>query len=85
MADTPQDRITVFAGEEKFSPVQYHSFAIGGYSYTTTIRGDETPEEAFTRAWSFLSQMKRNAFAEARADFYARLKGSQPTNEEIGG
>ena len=72
------DRITVTASEERFSPVNYHTFAIGGFTYTTSVREDETAEQAFNRAWSFLQRMKKEKFKEVRDDFYERLLASRP-------
>lgn len=76
------DIIRVYVGEEKFTPFSYHSFSIGGFSFSTTVRPGETEEEAFTRAWAFLQKMKQDKFKEARDDFYSRMKASMPKDED---
>lgn len=76
------DYISVYVGEERFSPLDYHSFGFGGFRYTTAIQPGETEEQAFTRAWDFLSKMKREKFLEARNDFYKRLGLSRPQDAE---
>ena len=80
--DDGLDVIKVYTGEERFSPVDYHSFSIGGFTYTTKIQRDETPEEAFSRAWAFLQRMKKEKFPEARNDFYERMRKSRPTQQD---
>jgi hypothetical protein len=80
--DARPDVVRVFVGEEKFSPFSYHSFSIGGWSFTTTIRAGESEEDAFKRGWDFLQKMKRERFKEARDAFYERLKASRPTEED---
>lgn len=78
----PGDTLTVFVGQEKFSPVQFHSFAIGGHSATTTIQEGETAEEAFNRVRDFLSRKKREEFVVERKDYYERLFQSRPQPAE---
>jgi hypothetical protein len=77
MAEEP-DVIRVTSLSERFSPLEFHSFGIGDFTYTTRVKPDETPEQAFDRAWKFLNEMKKTKFLEARDGFYERLKLSGP-------
>ena len=77
MNNTEADRITVYWGTEKLSPVQYNSFEHGGFHYTTTIQESETPEEAFTRAWNFLDKMARKTYAKKIASFKDNIGKAQ--------
>lgn len=66
------DLITVTWGEEKFSPVQYHSFAVGPFSITSKLLPGETYEMAYTRLWNHLDNIARTCFIMKRNDFYRR-------------
>lgn len=74
---TDGEYIRVYVGEERFSPIEYHSFSIGGFGFTTQIKPGETPEQAFERAFEFLQAMKKKHFAAVRADFFDRFNDSR--------
>lgn len=67
------DKITIYIGTEKISPVQYNSFEVGGHHYTTTIQPGETPEEAWDRAYAFLMKKHRETFQERASEFLDNL------------
>jgi hypothetical protein len=68
------DVITVVYGQQKFAPVQYHSFDIGPFSMSTTPRPGETYEQAYERAYGFLESCAKNAYKSALAAFLLRVR-----------
>jgi hypothetical protein len=74
------DTITVVWGEEKFSPVQYNSFAVGGSSVTVRVRQGESPKQAHDRAWRMLESMAADEVKAKTAGFVERLK---EVNEQV--
>ena len=68
------DTITVTYGAQKFSPVQYQLFDVGPFSMTTTVKPDETPEQAYARAYAFLAGCAKAAFATAKVEFLQRVR-----------
>jgi hypothetical protein len=67
------DTVTVTWSEERFAPVQYHSFGIGPFWMTTKIRPDETPEQAMERAYTALDAVARRLYSQKRKGFFERL------------
>lgn len=65
-------QITVTWGEETFSPIPFNSFRTGPFSLTTTVRDDESTEQAFDRAWAFLDAYARKQYVAKRAAFLER-------------
>jgi hypothetical protein len=72
----PLDKVTVCFGEEKFAPVQYHSFGIGPFFMTTTVRAGETPEEAMLRAHRACEAVARKIYPGKRDAFLASCTDS---------
>ena len=70
------ESITISFGEEKFSPVQYHSFTFGGLFYRADVREGETPEQAFERGWKFLESCAIKQFKAKRDGFWQRYRES---------
>lgn len=65
--------ITVAHGEEVFSPVQYHSFRVGGHSITVAPRDGESALDAAKRASVMLAELVDWEFEQTRAAFKDRL------------
>lgn len=74
MSEQERDKITVYWGMEKLSPIQYQPFEFGGFHYTTSIREGETEEQAFERAYTFLDNMAKKQFPSKLKDFKERLR-----------
>jgi hypothetical protein len=70
------EQITISFSEERFAPVQYHSFAFGGLFYRTHVREGETPEQAFERGWEFLESCAIRQFKAKRDGFWQRYRES---------
>lgn len=67
----PEETITVTWGEEHYQVTKYNGFRVGPFTYTTSVRVGETPEQAIKRAWDTLDThanklfvAKRNGYAE---------------------
>lgn len=75
------EEITVCWSEEKFSPIAYNSFGIGGFYFRTKIQPDETPEQAFDRGWEFLDKMARKHFASKLKGFNERWEEAMGNNQ----
>lgn len=67
--------ITVMYPEQTFSPVPYNTFKVGGIFYKTFVQPGETEEEAYERAWEFVSNLARTQYAKLYADFRERYEG----------
>ncbi len=65
--------IEVVWAEQRFSPVQFHSFGVGPFACTVRVERGETPEEAFDRGVRFLRACARRAYPQARDDFFAAM------------
>lgn len=79
------DKITVYFGAEKLSPIDYAgSFELGGHHYTTTVKPGETPEEAFDRAYNFLYKKTRETFQQRLQDFLDDLANSKKAVNNYG-
>jgi hypothetical protein len=66
--------MTVVWPEQRFSPVEYHSFGVGPFSVVVTVRPGETPDQAFDRAWNFLAAQARKMYPSALADFLCKVR-----------
>ena len=75
MKGRPGDTITVTYGKELFAPIQYHSFEIGPFTYTTQIQENEDAEIAATRAYAFLMKVARATFVTKMTEFKQRAQG----------
>lgn len=71
------EEISVYYPEQSFSPVSYHSFRCGNLFYKTVVKPGETVEEAYDRAWEFVSNQVHKQYSRVRRDFEARLAGEQ--------
>jgi hypothetical protein len=71
------ETITVTFGAQTFSPVQYHKFDVGPFSYTTVIQPGETIQEAYDRAYGWLRKLASQNFIQQRAEFYKYLPEAQ--------
>lgn len=74
----PGDRFTVTAGQEKFSPVKYHSFDVGPVTFETTVGPGEDAAAAYARASSVAHAMFEAEFQLKRADYWRRLGQVEP-------
>jgi hypothetical protein len=68
------EEITVTWAEERFSPVQYNSFGVGPFTYTTRVRPGETFDDAFRRAHAKLAAAATIATAD-KAETFKRTLG----------
>lgn len=68
------EEITVFYPEQLFGPVPYNSFRCGNLFYKTFTQPNETIEEAYERAWKFLSARVEEQYAEVKKDFWRRYE-----------
>lgn len=73
--DTPiyreePDTITICSGEELYAPVQWNNFKVGQIIYKTSVKAEETPEEAADRATKFVFARKAQMFVDARNLFW---------------
>lgn len=67
------ESITVVYGEEKFFPTRFQGFTVGPISYTTKVKPDETPADAFKRAHLLLHKLADKMFTKKRNAFMDRL------------
>lgn len=74
--EAPFESVTVVYGEELYSPVQFHSFRIGGHSVTVKPNPGETGADCIRRATSMLAEL-------ADAEFAARLEGFRKRYKEV--
>lgn len=64
--------ISVYYPEQLFGPVPYNSFRCGGLWYKTVVQPGETQDEAYDRAWAYLSKLVQKQFVDCRKDFWDR-------------
>lgn len=69
----PGDEVTAFYPEQKFSPVQYHTFSVGGYYVKTHVRPGETGQQALARAYGVAEGFARAEFTKARDEYLDRI------------
>lgn len=67
------DKIKIVWGEETYFPIKATGFRVGPYSIETEIRPDETPAQAFQRAWDILEAQALMIFLQKRAGFQDRV------------
>jgi hypothetical protein len=67
MAETTIIRVTW--GKQLISPRQFNTFEVGPFEMTTTVRVNETEEDAFNRAYDFLDAMARSTYKAKIAAF----------------
>lgn len=56
------ETVTATWGEERFSPVQYNTFGVGPFSFTTVVREGETAEQAMIRAYAVVKSTAEKFF-----------------------
>lgn len=66
------EEISVYYPEQLFSPVPYNSFRCGNLWYKTVVKPEETVEEAYARAWEYLSKLVKEQYQQAKKDFWER-------------
>jgi hypothetical protein len=71
----PGDEVTACYPEQKFSPVQYHTFSVGGYFVKTHVRQGETGAQALARAYGVAEKFARAEFTKARDEYLDRVTG----------
>jgi hypothetical protein len=71
----PGTQITVVYSEQRFAPVQYHSFGIGPFTTVVTVADGETGMEAFIRGYTFLQACARAIYTATKQDFMDRAQG----------
>lgn len=83
---TMLEELTVCYPEQSFAPIPYNTFKVGGIYYKTFVRENETPEQAFERAWAFLEAQARKQFSKVAHDFNERhLELTNPFYKETTG
>ena len=65
--------IRVTYGAEKFSPIQFHTFDVGGGFIDVQIRPGETPLDAWRRGYDILRQMTAAEFKAKLPDYAKRV------------
>ena len=68
--------LTLHAGEQLFSPKQYHSFRVGGHDVTVVLLPGETVAEMVTRGRNILTEIVDAEFAYELETFRRRYKES---------
>lgn len=68
------DLVTANWGAEKCSPVQYHTFDVGPFSYTTKVRAGETPAEAGMRAYKVRENLADLTYVQKRDEFLRNVR-----------
>lgn len=76
------DRVTYTWAEERYSPIQYQTFGVGPFSYTTEVREGETPEQAMDRARDFVKALAKKEYLEKCASFPARVYNARKAASE---
>lgn len=76
------EAIRVVWGEQLIAPRQYNNFKIGPFEMTTTVRDDETDEQAFDRAYAFLDERARATYKTKIAAFELAFREA---NAVVGG
>lgn len=66
--------VTATWGEERFCPVQYNTFGVGPFSFTTTVREGETPEQALQRAYGVVEAAAERCFEQKCVEHLERIK-----------
>ena len=74
--DLGGDEITIILGQEKYAPVQYHSFDVGPFIVKTTRRPGETVAEVYERLMPELRACSQRAFDEALPRFLERVRAA---------
>lgn len=69
-----QDKISVTAGQETFSPIPYHSFTIGPVTIETTIADGETMEQAYERAYALAAKLLKSQYEPKLEEFFELQK-----------
>lgn len=67
-----REEISVYYPEQLFSPAPYNSFRCGNLFYKTVVLPGETREQAYERAWNFISNQVHKQYDACKADFWAR-------------
>lgn len=70
----PIEEITVYYPEQLFSPIPYNSFRCGNLFYRTFVQPNETTQDAYKRAWKYLTNQVREQYEEVKKDFWERQK-----------
>ena len=78
MADT----VSYTWGEERYSPIQYQTFGVGPFTYTTEVRDGETPEEAMDRARDFVKAEAKKSYNDKCRTFPARVRNAHTICKE---
>lgn len=76
------DEVTATWAPNKLAPVQYHSFDVGPFSCTTTVREGESGEEAMLRAYNVCVKVARDTYAQKRDEFLENVKDSAQAARE---
>lgn len=69
------EEISVYYPEQVFAPIPYNSFRCGNLWYKTIVLPGETREQAYQRAWQFVSARVKEQYAEVKKDWYERYEG----------
>jgi hypothetical protein len=69
----PGDPVRVTIGKETFFPIKFNGFDVGPVEASTTVRGDETPEDAYVRAATAAEVMFAAQFEVKMRQYFERL------------
>lgn len=67
-----KEEVSVYYPEQLFSPVPFMSFRCGNIWYKTVVLPGETEEQAYQRAWNYVSAQVRDQFTACKQDFWDR-------------
>lgn len=76
-------KLRVKWGSEHIQPIQYNGFHIGDLEIEIEVSPNETPEECYDRAWSWLERMVAKQYEAKLQGFIGRVtnaaKSMRPT------
>ena len=70
------DSVRAVWGKQLIAPRQYNNFEVGPFEMTTTVRDDETPEEAMARAYAVCDAQARASYKSKIAAFEEAFKAA---------
>jgi hypothetical protein len=67
-------KVTITYGQQKFAPVQFHSFDVGPFSCEVEISDDMDANEECKQAYAFLRRQAEEAFKIQLQEFLPRVR-----------
>lgn len=66
--------LTISYPEQVVTIAAYRNFRVGGLTLSVPVNPGESREDAFNNAWEFLRKCVKKQYADAREDYFERLK-----------